>query len=47
VENHAAEKNGGINRYRIAQAVLKAFALAVLKTDELARFERPFAKANE
>ena len=40
-------KEGGINRYCIAQAALKAFALAALKSDELARFERLFTKADE
>jgi len=40
-------KDGGFNHYRVAQAVLPALTAAMLKPDELARFERLFAKIGE
>ena len=40
-------KDGGFNRYRVAQALLPALTADVLKPEELARFERLFAKVTE
>jgi predicted ATPase len=40
-------KDGGFNRYRVAQAILPALTVDVLKPEELARFERLFAKVTE
>ena len=40
-------KDGGFNRYRVAQALLPALTTDVLKPEELARFERLFAKVTE
>jgi predicted ATP-dependent endonuclease of OLD family len=39
--------DGGFNHYRVAQAVLPALTAAALQPDELARFERLFAKIAE
>lgn len=40
-------KDGGFNRYRVAQAILPALTADVLKPEELERFERLFAKVTE
>jgi predicted ATPase len=40
-------KDGGFNHYRVAQAVLPALTVAAMQPDELARFERLFAKVGE
>ena len=40
-------KVGGFNHYRVAQAVLPALTIAAMQPDELARFERLFAKVGE
>lgn len=40
-------KDGGFNHYRVAQAMLPALTAAMLKPDELAPFERLFAKVGE
>lgn len=40
-------KDGGFNRYRVAQAILPALTPDVLKPEELSRFERLFAKVTE
>lgn len=40
-------RDGGFNHYRVAQAVLPALTAIALKPDELARFERLFAKVGE
>jgi len=40
-------KDGGFNHYRVAQAVLPSLTLSALQSDELARFERLFAKVGE
>lgn len=40
-------KDGGFNRYRVAQAILPALTAEVLKPEELERFERLFAKVTE
>lgn len=40
-------KDGGFNHYRVAQAVLPALTLSALQPDELARFERLFARVRE
>lgn len=40
-------KDGGFNRYRVAQAILPALTVDVLKPEEMERFERLFAKVTE
>jgi hypothetical protein len=40
-------KDSGFNHYRVAQAILPALTTAALQPDELARFERLFAKVGE
>jgi predicted ATP-dependent endonuclease of OLD family len=39
-------KDGGFNHYRVAQAVLPALTAAMLKPEELARFERLFDRVH-
>jgi predicted ATP-dependent endonuclease of OLD family len=46
-KNIALLKDGGFNHYRVAQAVLPALTTAMLKPDELARFERLFSRVGE
>jgi predicted ATPase len=40
-------KDGGFNHYRVAQALLPALTAAVLKPEDLARFERLFDRIRE
>lgn len=46
-KNIALQKDGGFNHYRVAQAVLPTITVTTFKPDELARFERLFARIGE